>query len=187
MTAPAPVLAPGATEPIDEFSNGHENILHQLTALETLPGLLKAAADARRIAEQSLAFFDDVIRAHHSEEEQSLFPAVLASATPGEERLTVQDLADRLSQEHRSVEAAWERLKPHLKDAAKGHPTGLDLLALAHLVATYKAHAGFEEAQFLPLARTILGRNGNHVAALGLTMHMRRALPGVMERFGHRI
>ena len=185
MTATAP--APVATTPIDEFSNGHDNILQQLTALEALPGLLKAAAEARQLAEQSLSFFDEVVRAHHTEEEQELFPAVLASTTSSEERLHVQGLADRLCAEHRAVEAAWDRLKPHLKDAAKGHATRLDTQALVHLLSTYKAHAAFEEAHFLPLARTILGRNGNHVAALGLSMHMRRAMPGVMERCGQRI
>ena len=33
----------------------------------------------------------------------------------------------------------------------------------------------------------ILGRNGDHLAALGADMHLRRVLPGVMEQFGHRI
>ena len=54
-------------------------------------------------------------------------------------------------------------------------------------MAHYKAHARFEEQQFLPLSKTILGRNGDHMAALGVSLHMRRALPGVMERYGHRI
>ena len=53
--------------------------------------------------------------------------------------------------------------------------------------AARPGHARYEEAQFLPLSKTILGRNGDHMAALGVSMHMRRVLPGVMERFGHRI
>ena len=54
-------------------------------------------------------------------------------------------------------------------------------------MAHYKGHARFEEQSFLPLSKTILGRNGDHLAALGVSMHMRRAMPGLMERFGHRI
>ena len=41
------------------------------------------------------------------------------------------------------------------------------------LVTAYAAHAGYEEKEFLPLSQTILGRNSNHMAALGLSLHMR--------------
>ena len=40
-------------------------------------------------------------------------------------------------------------------------------------MAHYQAHAAFEEATFLPLSQTILGRNDHHMAALGLSLHMR--------------
>lgn len=183
-TQPAPV----AEQPLDEFSNCHGGILQQLAELGRLPALLQPAADARRIATESLAFFGSVVHEHHAEEERALFPAVLGSAVMGAERDQVQALVDRLVHEHRAVEAAWERLKPHLKAIAKGHDgADLDTQSLADLVAQYKGHARFEEQQFLPLAKTILGRNGDHMAALGLSLHVQRALPGVMERYGHRI
>jgi hypothetical protein len=41
------------------------------------------------------------------------------------------------------------------------------------MVQRYQAHAQLEEQAFLPLAQTVLGRNGNHMAALGLSLHMR--------------
>jgi hemerythrin-like domain-containing protein len=173
--------------PLDEFSNCHGGILQQLDALERLPALLAPAAEARRIAAEALDFFPTVVVEHHAEEERELFPAVLASATRGEERDQVQALIEQLVQEHRAVEAAWEALKPQMKAVAQGHDTTLDTAALAALVSRYKGHARFEETQFLPLSKAILGRNDNHMAALGVSLHMRRALPGVMERFGHRI
>lgn len=43
------------------------------------------------------------------------------------------------------------------------------------LINRYKAHANSEETVFLPLAEKILGRNSNHMAALGLSLHMRHA------------
>ena len=49
----------------------------------------------------------------------------------------------------------------------------IDAADLHRLVADYTAHAGYEEVEFLPLAQTILGRDGNHMAALGLSLHMR--------------
>lgn len=179
--------APIAEQPLDEFSNCHGGILGRLDALDRLPALLAPAAEARRIADDSLEFFTAVVYEHHAEEERELFPAVLASSTKGAEREQVQVMVDRLTQEHRDIEAAWEKLKPHLKAIAKGHDAALDTEALAALVAHYKDHARYEEQQFLPLSKTILGRNGDHLAALGVSLHMRRALPGVMERFGHRI
>ena len=184
MTAtPAPI----AEQPIDEFSNCHGGILGKLDALDRLPALLAPAAEARHIAGESVDFFTSVVYEHHAEEERELFPAVLASATKGPERDQVQRMVDQLTREHRDIEAAWERLKPHLKAIAKGHETHFDTASLTALVAHYKNHAAFEEREFLPLSKTILGRNGNHLAALGVSLHMRRALPGVMERFGHRI
>ena len=59
--------------------------------------------------------------------------------------------------------------------------------ALAALVTHYREHAEFEEQNFLPLSKTILGRNGDHMAALGVSLHIGRAMPGVLGRYGHRI
>jgi hypothetical protein len=43
------------------------------------------------------------------------------------------------------------------------------------LVSEYVAHARYEETDFLPAAEAILGRNDNHMAALGLSLHLRHA------------
>lgn len=181
------IPSPVAEQPLDEFSNCHSGILSRLDELDRLPQLLAPAAEARRIADECLGFFEEAVLEHHAEEERELFPAVVASAEAGEERDRVQGLVARLVREHRDVEAAWQRLKPHLRQVAKGHDTALDTDALAALVAHYRGHARFEETQFLPLAQRILGRNGDHMAALGVSLHLRRAMPGVMQRFGHRI
>lgn len=194
MSAPHPTAAPtsgagqaAADQPLDEFAQCHSGILQHLAELDRLPELLAPAAEARRIAADTLAFFEAAVFEHHLEEERELFPAVLSSATAGAERDQVQALVDRLTREHREVEAAWKRLEPDLKAVAKGRDHRLDAEALVVLVARYKGHARFEEAEFLPLAQRVLGRNGDHMAALGVSLHMRRALPGVLERYGHRI
>jgi hypothetical protein len=112
---------------------------------------------------------------------------VLASATKGDERDKVGAMVTRLTAEHRAIEAAWASIEPGLKAVAKGHETDLDGAAVARLVAAYRAHAGYEEAQFLPLSKAILGRDSNHMAALGMSLHLRHALPEMLERFGGRI
>lgn len=173
--------------PIDNFSQCHSGILSHLDALGELPALLDPAARARQIAQDTLAFFRKVVYEHHSEEERELFPAVLASAQPGDERAYVQNIVDRLTLEHRQVEHAWELIEPELKQVAKGHDSGLGPLAVSMLVATYRAHAQYEEQVFLPLSQTILSRNSNHMAALGLSLHLRHAVPETLSRFGSRL
>jgi hemerythrin-like domain-containing protein len=173
--------------PIEDFSQCHAGILGHLQALGTLPALLEPAARARQIAADTVSFFRDAVFEHHAEEEKELFPAVLSSATPGEERERVRALVNTLTAEHRTVEAAWAKLEPKLKALAKGHESDVDGADIQALVDSYQAHARFEEAVFLPLSQTILGRNSNHLAALGLSMHMRHALPEVLSRFAGRI
>ncbi|PUE53225.1 hemerythrin domain-containing protein [Limnohabitans parvus] len=159
--------------PISHFSNCHLGIFAQLSRVGDLPALLGPAAQARKIAEDSLAFFSKAMYSHHSEEEKDLFPAVRQSADAGVERLRVEGLVEQLTHDHRALEKLWESLEPGLRKVAKGQDTTLNVLALESLVQRYQAHAKLEEQDFLPLAQTILGRNDNHMAALGLTLHMR--------------
>ena len=163
--------------PISNFTNCHAGIVKRLNALDELPALLEPAARARQIAEQSLEFFREAIFEHHLEEERELFPAVIASAKPGEELERVKGMTKRLTEEHRMVEALWKRLEKGLKQVAKGQSTDLDISEVQRLVTEYTAHASYEEAEFLPLSEVILGRNSNHMAALGLSLHMRHAKP----------
>ncbi|HET9978011.1 MAG TPA: hemerythrin domain-containing protein [Burkholderiaceae bacterium] len=170
--------------PVQEFSHCHDSIFAQLTALARLPELARAALQARHVAETSERFMREVVLVHHAEEEQELFPAVLQSARAGAERDKVQALVERLTRDHREVEHAWSQLAPQVHAVARGREGTIDAARLAAFVARYRAHAEHEEKVFLPLASAILGRNGNHMAALGLSLHARHALPEVLRRFG---
>jgi hemerythrin-like domain-containing protein len=171
MTTPN---APESTgEPIQDFSHCHDGILDKLDMLAGLPALLEPAARAREIAGQALEFFRTAVFEHHLDEERELFPAVLASAAPGDEVDLVRLTAQRLTREHRELEAAWKRLESGLKKVAKGRASDVNATEIEQLVKRYRAHATFEEREFLPLSQLILGRNANHLAALGLSLHMR--------------
>lgn len=187
-TTPAASPATASDDsPVQDFSRCHAGILEQLHTLGELPALLEPVARARRIAGQALRFFRDVVIEHHREEEEELFPAVLASAVAGDERARVQQMVALLTAKHREVERHWQRLEPKLKAVARGQASDLDPGELQVLVDGYLAHARYEEDVFLPLSQTILGRNQNHLAALGLSMHLRHALPAAMDRLGGRI
>lgn len=172
--------ASGAMDaPIAGFSQCHVGILNQIDALGELPALIGPAQRARAVASHTLEFFDAVILQHHAEEEAELFTAVLDSASEGMENERVRLLVERLTTEHRQIEAWWTQLKPQLRQVARGHDTELDTAAVIQLVKEYHAHAKFEETHFLPLAQDILGRNRNHMSALGMSLHMRHVKPAV--------
>ncbi|MGE0430217.1 MAG: hemerythrin domain-containing protein [Hydrogenophaga sp.] len=162
-----------ANTPITNFTDCHAGILRQLRSLDELASLLSAAQRARQIATEALGFFREAVFEHHVDEERELFPAVLASAGTEAERNRVKAMTERLTLEHRAIEKQWKSLEKPLKYVAKGQDADLDVQDLYRLVETYAAHAGYEEAEFLPLAQEILSRNSNHMAALGLSLHMK--------------
>lgn len=164
---------PEPETPLSGFSRCHLGILTQLEAAAQLPELVRAAQRARRVAADTLTLFETSVVEHHGDEERDLFPAVQRSAAKGQESVEVAALVQRLTAEHRAIEALWQHLRPAVKLAAGGRPAEFDTVALARLVETYADHALFEEQEFLPLAQRILGRNGNHMAALGIALHMR--------------
>lgn len=170
---PLPHMGADTDAPISHFSNCHTGIFAQLARLDDLPALLGPAAQARKIAQTSLAFFKEALFNHHSEEEMDLFPAVRKSAQAGAERQKVDGLIEQLTNDHRALEKLWQSLEPALRQVAKGQDSKLDVLALESMVQRYQAHARLEEQAFLPLAQTILGRQDHRMAALGLTLHMR--------------
>lgn len=171
-------------DPIQDFSSCHEGIVKALRDLSALSHQKDPAQKPREDARRILTFFHDVVTAHHHEEEAELFPAVLADAAVGEERDTVQAVTNRLINEHRRVEARFAEIATTLSSIASGSETRLDESMVDAFVNDYLAHAQFEEEVFLPLSRTILGRNSDHMAALGLSLHMRHAAEEVRQQYG---
>ena len=162
-------------QPIEKFSACHTGIKAHLQELSELPRLLEQAQRARAVAELALRLLDETVLEHHADEETALFPAVQRGAQPGEESDRVAAIIARLIDEHRCVERSWKALHRTVKDASHGKPAHLDAEAVNALVARYLEHANFEERVFLPLAEEILGRDDNHMAALGMSLHMRHA------------
>lgn len=161
--------------PIHTFSRCHEGIRAQLQDLALLPQQDGATPHARAVARHALQSFRTAMFDHHAEEEKELFPAVLAASNSAEYG-ALRAMAAVLTAEHRHIEALWRALEPGLEQLAAGDPMQLDHAVLNDLVARYEAHARQEEAQFLPLAETVLGRKDPSMAALGLSLHMRHQL-----------
>ncbi len=173
MTTSSP--AENNNAPIQDFSQCHAGIVKKLNMLGELPALLEPAARASQIAERSLSFFREAIYEHHLDEERELFPMVLEHAEKGVEYDKVKLMVKRLTDEHRELETLWKRIESGLKKVLKGHFEDVNVDEVQRLVRQYLAHAEYEEKEFLPLSQIILGRNSNHMAALGLSLHMRHS------------
>ena len=179
MNQPSKPSDPASDNAVGQFSHAHVGILMQLDRLSTLPALLAPARMAQDTAQRVVDFFREAVFEHHQDEEEALFPALLESAHAGEERQRVNTLVDALTAEHRVIEGLWRQLEPELKHVAQGRSYHINAPVLDDLVSRYQAHAQVEETQLLPLADTILGRHGNHMAALGLSLHMRHQPPPI--------
>jgi hemerythrin-like domain-containing protein len=164
--------------PIRQFSGSHDSILTGLRDLAELPALALAMEQARSKATALLDLFDRVVRAHHVDEEQELFVSVQRSCSDAREATQVQAMVDRLTAEHREIEALWKQVRPAVQHVAAGKVHGPAFTGdVDRLVRLYGQHAHFEEEVFLPLADTILSRNANHMAALDIALHLRHAPP----------
>ena len=166
----------GLHAPIRQFSGSHDGILRGLQALSELPALAAAMEQARATAAATLDLFDRVVIGHHADEEQELFVSVQRSSRGAEEAAQVQAAVERLTAEHRAIEALWKKVRPAVAHTAAGKVQGPAYSEdVAVLVRLYGQHARFEEEVFLPLADRILSRNENHMAALDIALHLRHA------------
>ena len=177
----APTSPVDTDQPLNNFSQCHAGIVRHLDTFGELPALLAPAQRAREVAEDIVKFFRAAAFEHHEEEERELFPAVLGSSAPGEERALVKQMIDALTREHRDIEAQWRQLEPHLKKLLKGDAAEVDGAAIERLVRPYQQHARIEETEFLPLSAAILGRESADLAALGLSLHTRHVVRGARQ------
>jgi hemerythrin-like domain-containing protein len=166
-----------ADEALATFARSHVHIVEHMNRLRALPQQLAARGldeGVRATAAAIYRFFNDTVLEHHDEEERELFPSLRHSAAPGDESGLVQALINRLEREHRELESLWDRVEPALRRLGRGKPAELDERVIEQLVASYVAHARFEETAVLPLAERILKSGDRSALALGLAL---RRLP----------
>jgi hypothetical protein len=122
--------------------------------LERLDALIKhieasgADAHARSEAGAIETFFSGTSRAHHAEEEKSVFPPLLASGT---ESLVAS--VRSLQQDHGWIEENWLELAPQLRAIALGN-TWTDAAEFMHYAEVFlelcREHIALEETLIYP-------------------------------------
>lgn len=149
--------APSFDEPIEMLKACHERIAAQCETLEKLVAHLPLHGpdlQAQQAARNVMRYFDVAGPHHHADEEQDLFPMLIdiddRMDSPIRERITA------LRDEHRSLDAAWARLRTVLADIAEEKRVPLDEELVAAFVGAYRSHIAQEERDILPFAQAHL-------------------------------
>jgi len=157
-------------EPLASLRACHERIREELTELDQLRLYLPengCDAEAREVARDLLRYFDTAAPKHDEDEEQSLFPRLLAAAGA-----SAAALIERLQAEHRDLASLWRELRPDLAAIEAGQRSVLTPDAVRRMRTTYFSHLDFEEAQLFPLAAAHL--DAAALKAIGAEMAARR-------------
>ncbi|MCW5634122.1 MAG: hemerythrin domain-containing protein [Rubrivivax sp.] len=150
---PAPALPQ-----FDRLDRAHREVLEVLHDFERL---LEHVGDngpdeqARASARHIQHFFNGPARQHHSDEERTVFPGLLAAGDPA----VVQHVR-RLQQDHGWLEEDWIELSTQIEAIANGYnwyDLGTLRQALPVFVQLYREHIALEESMIYPLARRQAG------------------------------
>lgn len=164
--------APTFDDPLAMLRACHGRIEAQCVTLDRLVSHLATQGNdvqASQAARAILRYFDTAGQYHHQDEEQDLFPQLLATQDQA-----VASLIASLLQEHKGMEAAWKSLRPLLIGIAEGQAKSLDANIAHHFTDVYARHIAAENGQLLPLAHTLL--NAEQLRAIGLNMAARRGV-----------
>jgi hemerythrin-like domain-containing protein len=164
--------APGFDDPLEMLRACHGRIQTQCATLEKLLRHLPQHGcdhQAQQAALAILRYFDTAGHHHHTDEEQDLFPFLLATGN-----VTAQRLVSHLLERHIELNAAWDDLCIRLTCIAAGTAALLEEEVVRHFIALYQTHIALENAQLLPLAKGLL--NAAQIETLGRKMSARRGV-----------
>lgn len=164
--------APTFDDPLEMLQACHGRITAQCDTLQRLVAHLQTAGNdepAAQAARAILRYFDTAGQYHHQDEEQDLFPALLASGDK-----TAAACIACLLDEHKDMEQAWRALRPLLVAIAEDSANTLDAEVVAHFIDCYARHIKFENGQLLPLAIKLL--DTAQLQRLGRCMATRRGV-----------
>jgi hemerythrin-like domain-containing protein len=168
--------AVGFEVPLEMLAACHGRVQHQCeTLLRLLNHLPAHGADraAQEAARAVMRYFDTAARHHHEDEEQDLFPALLASMA-GSDAVCLRDLTASLCSDHRALERRWLVLRQGLLQLADGTAATLADADVPGFVTLYEQHIAREESELLPMAARLLG--DAELDRIGRAMRARRGL-----------
>ena len=162
--------------PLQMLEACHDRIAAQCETLRGLATHLPAHgcdAQAQQVASNVMRYFDGAGRHHHEDEEEDLFPRMIAAAH-GQNAERVALLISELRREHRDMEQMWDGIRDTLEKIAHGENTPLAEIEVNRFCTLYHAHIAIEEADLIPLAAMLLGEDD--LSQLGRAMAARRGV-----------
>ena len=165
-------VAPGFDDPLEILLACHDRIRAQCATINKLVLHLPqhgCDAQAQQAAVAVLRYFDSAGQHHHQDEELDLFPLLLATGNQ-----TALALVSQLLNEHETMAAVWQQLRPHLIDISENHTSQLDALLAQRFIDAYEQHIELENTRLLPLAKNLL--TDRQIVDLGSKMAARRGV-----------
>ena len=166
--------AVGFEAPLEMLFACHDRIERQCATLRRLvPHLITHGAneEARAAAANLMRYFDTSARHHHADEEEDLFPALIESVA-GSDAVCLRELVEALKEDHRALEASWQRVRVVLEQVVAGQSVALASEDVEALVGLYERHIEREEGEVFPMAARLLSEDD--LARVGRTMRERR-------------
>ncbi|MDD2930010.1 MAG: hemerythrin domain-containing protein [Sideroxydans sp.] len=164
--------APGFDDPLEMLQACHGRITAQCVTLRRLISHLQMQGNDEQAAQAAraiLRYFDTAAQHHHQDEEQDLFPALLASGDTA-----AASHIERLLGEHKLMEQSWRALRPLLLAIAEDRADTLDTEVAAQFIDRYARHIEFENGTLLPLAQQLLA--DEQLQRIGQNMAARRGV-----------
>jgi len=166
--------AVGFEQPYEMLAACHERVQRSLDLLGRLVDYIGDKghdAQTRSAAADVLRYFDLAAPLHHQDEEQHVFPLMLAQGD-GSLRATVQ----RLQADHRQMETLWAGVREALlrwREPGGEEKVAADTLeAITRFRGLYAGHIEAEEGLVFPAARAAMP--AATLAAMGAEMQARR-------------
>ncbi len=167
--------------PLEMLAACHGRVEQQCqTLLRLLPHLQAHGADdsARQAARAVMRYFDTAAQDHHADEEQDLFPALLAlTADSASEAPRVRALTQLLLADHQRIGGLWRELRQALAAVAESRAGELSPEQVEGFVSAYRRHIEREEGELLPLAARLLAQAD--IGRIGAAMRQRRGIGAI--------
>ena len=149
------------SDPLRHLVVCHDRIEEHLQILESVIPRLRSDSEqkrqeAREALDKALRFLDAMGHLHTQDEEESVFPRLLANS--GDERSVVTELTTMLESQHREKESVFAKLAAHVGafPAAPLPPSPEQATRfeglVSHLVDLYRPHIMVENQRLISLA-----------------------------------
>lgn len=141
-----------ARNPLDEIAHTHAVHLQLCDAMEKIADGLPDEVD-KRLCAQLVSCLQYDLPLHHSDEEEGLFPLLLARAEPSD---GLEQVFERLTSEHQSDTDFASEIAEALEAMGRGErPENAEMMGymLRGFFERYRRHVHWEDALVMPLAR----------------------------------